>query len=98
MGLKSRLKVVIDHSGLNYYQTVGDADIQDLVHPGQVKNNASLCRDGVTAKAGTGPPWDNRDLLSIGQAENFGHLFCRGSPENAIGPIVIGGGVVRIGD
>jgi hypothetical protein len=28
----------------------------------------------------------------------LGYLFCRGRPDDTVGPVVVGGGIIRIGD
>ena len=76
-----RLEVVVDHPRLDDAEQVVPVDLEHLVHPGQVEDDAAVDRVGPAGQAGAGAPrHDGRTQLGA-DPHDLLHLGFRAGPD-----------------
>ncbi len=98
MGIKGPFEVTVHHAGLHNHQPVLYSDLEDLVHPQHVEDDAALFRHGHAAQTCAGPAWDDWDLIFVGQLDNCRDLLSVLRPHRYVGPVFVFRGIVGVGD
>ncbi len=96
VGGKGLFQVSVNHPWLDHGQAVLDIDLDNFVHPSQIKYKSSLLWYGQTCQTRSGTPGSDREHLLIGEFQDGRNLFCSGCPYGSLRPVLMFRGILGV--
>ncbi|BCW76840.1 hypothetical protein NicSoilB11_31650 [Arthrobacter sp. NicSoilB11] len=82
---RGRVHLRVEDAGFNHGQLLHGIDVQDPVHPGQVKDYFPGLRGSSGGKARSGSPGNHRDIVGRGKLHGCHNFFGTGGINDAVG-------------
>ncbi len=93
---KDILQIEVDDAGLHGGTLIGDINIEDLVHAGELDDEAAAHGDRAAGEIGAGAAGDEGNPVLAAPVDEARDFLCGGGKGHGVGLAGDGGGVVAV--